>query len=128
MQGHLSALYTFFDKELNIRKAFQTWDGDGTGDLDVSEFTAALNSLGFSLDLLDAQAIFKFFDIDGDGRIKCWEFVRTLGAFGVQYWYYAQLDLLGRDGRAQESLGVFAATRRVMRHARRWLQQRRRLL
>jgi len=54
--------------------------------------------------------------------------LRTLGAFGVQYWYYAQLDLLGRDGRAQESLGVFAATRRVMRHARRWLQQRRRLL
>lgn len=54
--------------------------------------------------------------------------LRTIGTFGVQYWYYAQLDILGRNGRAEESLGVLAATRRVMRHARRWLQQRRLLL
>ena len=52
---------TVFDRELNIRKAFQTWDGSGTGSLDISEFTSALNSLGFSLDLLDAKAIFDCF-------------------------------------------------------------------
>lgn len=75
---------TVFDRELNIRKAFQTWDGSGTGSLDISEFTSALNSLGFSLDLLDAKAIFDCFDIDKDGRIKCWEFVRTLGQFEAE--------------------------------------------
>ena len=55
---------TVYVKELNIRRAFQTWDGSGTGSLDISEFTSALNSLGFSLDLLDAKAIFEVFDID----------------------------------------------------------------
>lgn len=66
-----------YDKELNIRKAFQTWDGNGSGSLDISEFTAAMNSLGFSLDLLDSKNLFEMFDIDRDGRIKCWEFVRV---------------------------------------------------
>ena len=88
---------TVFAKELNVRRAFQTWDANGSGDLDVSEFTAALNSLGFSLDLLDAKALFEVFDIDRDGRIKCWEFIRTLGHF--------ERELNGDDG-----------TRRVLGH------------
>jgi len=88
---------TVFAKELNVRPAFQTWDANGSGDLDVSEFTAALNSLGFSLDLLDAKALFEVFDIDRDGRIKCWEFIRTLGHF--------ERELNGDDG-----------TRRVLGH------------
>ena len=78
-----------FDRELNVRRAFQTWDANGSGDLDIGEFTSAMNSLGFSLDLVDAKHIFQLFDIDGDGRIKCWEFVRTLGQFEGQ---------LGGDG------------------------------
>ena len=40
--------------------------------------------------------------------------LRTLSTFGVQYWFYAQLDLLGKEGLAQPSLSVFAATRRTM--------------
>ena len=64
-------------------------DANGSGDLDIGEFTSAMNSLGFSLDLVDAKHIFQLFDIDGDGRIKCWEFVRTLGQFEGQ---------LGGDG------------------------------
>jgi 2,4-dienoyl-CoA reductase-like NADH-dependent reductase (Old Yellow Enzyme family) len=40
--------------------------------------------------------------------------IRALAGFAVQFWFYAQLDALGRTGRATPSLSVFAATRRVM--------------
>ena len=56
-----------YDKEINIRSAFRTWDRDGSGSLDVSEFVSAMNSLGFSMDLADARHVFKAFDVDGDG-------------------------------------------------------------
>jgi 2,4-dienoyl-CoA reductase-like NADH-dependent reductase (Old Yellow Enzyme family) len=45
-------------------------------------------------------------------RVKA---IRPLTIFAVMYWYYAQLDELGRNGRAQPSMSVFAATKRVMR-------------
>ena len=73
-----------FDKEINIRSAFKTWDSDGSGKLDVSEFVSAMNSLGFSMDLADARHVFKAFDVDGDGKLACWEFVRTLGSFEAE--------------------------------------------
>ena len=44
-------------------------------------------------------------------RVKA---IRPMATFAVMYWYYAQLDLLGREGRAEPALSVFAATRRVM--------------
>ncbi len=44
-------------------------------------------------------------------RIKT---VRAIASFAVQFWYYAQLDMLGTQGRAEPSLSVFAALRRVM--------------
>ena len=40
--------------------------------------------------------------------------LRSLAGFAVQYWFYAQLDALGRTGRAQPGLSVFAAARRIM--------------
>ncbi len=40
--------------------------------------------------------------------------LRTMAIFGVQYWFYAQLDALGREGRAQPSMSVFTATRLTM--------------
>ena len=70
-----------YDKEINIRSAFRTWDSDGSGKLDISEFVSAMNSLGFSMDLADARRVFKAFDVDGDGKLACWEFVRTLAQF-----------------------------------------------
>jgi 2,4-dienoyl-CoA reductase-like NADH-dependent reductase (Old Yellow Enzyme family) len=45
------------------------------------------------------------------GRLKA---LRAVAGFAVQYWYYAQLDELGREGRAQPEMSVFAATRRIM--------------
>jgi 2,4-dienoyl-CoA reductase-like NADH-dependent reductase (Old Yellow Enzyme family) len=54
-------------------------------------------------------------------RVKA---VRSLATFAVQYWYYAQLDMLGREGRAAPSLSVFAAVKRVMALQKRLLAAR----
>jgi len=40
--------------------------------------------------------------------------LRTMAIFGIQYWFYAQLDALGKEGNAQPSMSVFAATRLIM--------------
>jgi hypothetical protein len=40
------------------------------------------------------------------------------------YWYYAQLEELGRHGRAQPSMSVFAATKQVMGGQKRLLASR----
>jgi hypothetical protein len=57
-------------------------------------------------------------------RIKI---VRTIASFGVQYWYYAQLEMLGSNGRAAPDMTVFAATRKVLAQQQRWVAARRRL-
>jgi hypothetical protein len=53
--------------------------------------------------------------------------LRTIASFGVQYWYYAQLDLLGITGKAEPGMSVFAATRRVLSQQRRWIGARQQL-
>jgi 2,4-dienoyl-CoA reductase-like NADH-dependent reductase (Old Yellow Enzyme family) len=58
------------------------------------------------------------------GKIKT---LRTLASFAVQYWYYAQLDILGHTGQAAQSMSVFAATRRVMAQQQQWMAARRKL-
>jgi 2,4-dienoyl-CoA reductase-like NADH-dependent reductase (Old Yellow Enzyme family) len=40
--------------------------------------------------------------------------LRTMATFSVQYWFYAQIDELGRTGRAAPEMSVFSATRRLM--------------
>jgi hypothetical protein len=57
-------------------------------------------------------------------RIKI---LRTIASFGVQYWYYAQLEMLGSSGRAAPDMTVFAATRKVLAQQQRWVAARRRL-
>ena len=54
------------------------------------------------------------------------EALRTMGTFAIQYWYYAQLDIIGHSGKAKPDLSVFAATRQVMSQQARWLKARRR--
>ncbi|MCB1687459.1 MAG: NADH:flavin oxidoreductase/NADH oxidase family protein [Halioglobus sp.] len=55
-------------------------------------------------------------------RIKT---LRTIASFGVQYWYYAQLDTVGHTGRAAPEMTVFSATRKVIAHQQRWIAARR---
>ena len=51
--------------------------------------------------------------------------LRALSTFGVQYWYYAQLELLGQSGDTQPDLSTLAASKRVMTQQRQWLSARR---
>jgi 2,4-dienoyl-CoA reductase-like NADH-dependent reductase (Old Yellow Enzyme family) len=50
--------------------------------------------------------------------------IRTIAIFAVQYWFYAQLDVLGHTGKAEPSMSVFAATRRVLAQQQRWMKAR----
>jgi 2,4-dienoyl-CoA reductase-like NADH-dependent reductase (Old Yellow Enzyme family) len=50
--------------------------------------------------------------------------VRSLAGFAVIYWFYAQLDELGRKGAPQPDMSVLAAALRVTRLQRRLLQKR----
>lgn len=50
--------------------------------------------------------------------------LKTMATFGVQYWFYAQIDALGRLGHARPTLSVFAATRQVMSQQKQWLSAR----
>lgn len=50
--------------------------------------------------------------------------LKTMATFGVQYWFYAQLDALGRTGQAEPTLSVFTATRRLMSLQRQLLKDR----
>ena len=49
--------------------------------------------------------------LSGLNRVKT---IRSLATFAVQYWFYAQLDLLGKVGQANPDLSVAAAARRVL--------------
>ena len=40
--------------------------------------------------------------------------IKTVATFGVQYWFYAQLDELGVAGKPDPDMSVFAATKRLM--------------
>ena len=40
--------------------------------------------------------------------------IKTVATFGVQYWFYAQLDEIGVAGKPDPDMSVFAATRRLM--------------
>lgn len=52
--------------------------------------------------------------------------VRAIAGFAVQYWYYAQIDHLGRTGKPRPGQSVFSAFRQMERHNRNWLASRNR--
>ena len=54
-------------------------------------------------------------------RVKA---LRATATFAVMYWYYTQLELLGKEGRARPDMSVFAATRRVMALQKQLLAER----
>lgn len=55
------------------------------------------------------------------GSIKT---VQTMATFATQFWFYAQLDNLGKKGHAEPDMSVFAATRKLMALEKKWLKDR----
>jgi hypothetical protein len=40
--------------------------------------------------------------------------VRSIASFAVQYWFYAQIDALDREGKPELAMTVISASRKVM--------------
>ncbi|MDP4918024.1 MAG: NADH:flavin oxidoreductase, partial [Haliea sp.] len=65
---------------------------------------------------------------DGLGLLPAWlgflrrfKTVKTLDTFAAQYWFYAQLDALGKRGAVEPALSVLRAALRVALEQRRLL-------
>jgi 2,4-dienoyl-CoA reductase-like NADH-dependent reductase (Old Yellow Enzyme family) len=56
--------------------------------------------------------------------LRRFKLLRTLDTFGAMFWFYAQLELLGREGRTDIDLSPLAAARRIDRLQRELLAQR----
>ena len=51
--------------------------------------------------------------------------IRAIDSFAVQFWYYSQIYALGRTGRTDLNMTVFAALREVETYQKIWLRNRR---
>jgi hypothetical protein len=51
--------------------------------------------------------------------------IRGIEGFATQYWFYSQIYALGRTGRVQSDLTVFAALREVESYQKSWLKAHR---
>ena len=51
--------------------------------------------------------------------------MRGLEGFAVQYWFYSQLYSIGRLGRPNPDMTVYAAMREVEAYQKRWMKERR---
>ncbi len=56
------------------------------------------------------------------------ETIKTLATFSVQYWFYAQLDALGKTGKPERGLSVFRGAVRVMSNQFKFMKQRKKEL
>lgn len=54
--------------------------------------------------------------------LRAIKMVRALDGFAVQYWYYSQINALGRTGHTAPDRSVFSAMREVEAHAAHWLK------
>lgn len=65
----------------DIRKAFQDFDQDGNGKIDLVEFRTLVENLGMKLDRAEAEQLFDSIDEDETGLIDFEEF---------EVWYKQQ--------------------------------------
>jgi len=81
---------------IDAREAFAHFDADASGDVTRFELAAGLRALpGFEdVSDVDAVALAKLYDVDGDGSISASEFVRQVGAPEIGEAETALLKLL----------------------------------
>ena len=111
-----------FEKEIILRKAFKKWDRDNNGHLDRNELTQVLNELGFSVNGNEVDILYNAFDLDGDGRISCWELVKGIGSLTPEIRLdEAQLEQqrLRREHEGREAAAAVAEAERRAAEERR---------
>jgi Ca2+-binding EF-hand superfamily protein len=63
------------EKRAAAQQAFQMYDTDRSGTIDMNEFASALGYLGLQISREDAGAIFCIIDSDGNGTLSMTEFI-----------------------------------------------------
>ena len=51
---------------------------------------------------------------------------KTIASFGIQFWFYAQLDTIGKKGREELELSPIRATFKILKLQRSWISKRKR--
>lgn len=73
-----SMLQDLVDEEEILRRAFQFFDKDGSGDISVAELRITMHELGDLLTEEEIVAFMEIMDVNNDGMIGYEEFINTL--------------------------------------------------
>ncbi|KAF0710142.1 Aste57867_5593 [Aphanomyces stellatus] len=63
------------EHEMELKKVFDDYDEDGSGDIDVEELAKIAEDLGEPLSPEELQYLIEEFDANGSGRIDWQEFI-----------------------------------------------------
>ena len=69
------------EREGSLKKAFAHWDRDGDKKLGREDLGATLQRLEIDLTPDELTELMKTLDVDGNGEVLYWEFVRILGEY-----------------------------------------------
>ncbi len=64
----------FDEREAEVRQAFDEFDKDGNGEIDLGEFRALVEALGLTMNPAKAEALFDEIDDDHSGLVGYDEF------------------------------------------------------
>jgi Ca2+-binding EF-hand superfamily protein len=71
---------TLLYKKTSLVKAFKRFDTDNSGTLSVDQFKEGLFSCGIDISKDKAEEIITKYDVNKNGTIACWEFVRMMNS------------------------------------------------
>ncbi|KAI8359978.1 hypothetical protein BD560DRAFT_405087 [Blakeslea trispora] len=79
MRSTLSDPHRMTSKQLELKEAFDAFDKDGDGVINVHELQAMMEKLGDKLSLQEAQGLIQDVDLDKDGVVSFNEFCVMMG-------------------------------------------------
>eukprot|EP00798_Chlamydomonas_sp_ICE-L_P026149 gene26149-11873_t len=87
-----SMLQDLVDEEEILRRAFQFFDKDGSGDISVAELRTTMHELGDLLTEEEIAAFMEIMDVNNDGMIGYEEFINTLKTQAPDITAFADAD------------------------------------
>lgn len=79
MRPTLSDPHRSTSKQQEVKEAFDAFDKDGDGFINVTELQAMMEKLGDKLSLAEAQQLIEEVDLDKDGVVNFYEFSIMMG-------------------------------------------------
>jgi Ca2+-binding EF-hand superfamily protein len=84
MRPTLSDPHRLTSKQQELKEAFNAFDKDGDGVINVNELQAMMEKLGDKLSLQEAQQLIEETDLDKDGVVNFYEFSIMMGVTKVK--------------------------------------------